>query len=160
VVNECRFFSRLTLIAMLITACGTLSGIGKDAPPSHPTSSEGSLYHDVSWVRYDASIFDKAEEQHKLVLVYLNSQWCPGCSAMRVHFAHPDVVRFVNENFIPVITDEDGETVKESLELSVYPSVVVFGPRGERLVVIEGYVSMSILMVYLRRAVRDADWTR
>jgi thioredoxin-related protein len=156
-VNECRFFSRFILVTFLITACGAISSVGHEEPK--PVSKD-VIYQDVAWVKYDAGIFDLAEEEGKLVLIYLDSRWCPSCSMMRAHFAHPDVMRYVNDNFVPVMTGDEGETVKESFNLRSYPSVVVFTSRGQRVITLDGYVSRKVLLDALTYAVHVTEGER
>src|SRR5689334_22745535 len=73
----------------------------------------GSLYaspRPIHWQEWSRPLFKRAEQEHKLVLVYGRVSWCHWCQQMESStFADPQVERIVNARFIPIRVDVEND---------------------------------------------------
>lgn len=62
----------------------------------------------IRWHNWGHEAFDLAQQQDRPVLLSISAMWCYWCHVMEeTTFSDPEVVRFVNENFTPVLVDND-----------------------------------------------------
>ena len=80
---------------------------------------------------------EKAAEEGKLYFVQFTASWCEPCNWMdEVTYKDPQLIAYINENYIPVkidIDDFDGFAYKQMYDIRMLPSVLVFSSEGKLL---------------------------
>ena len=62
----------------------------------------------VQWREWDDEAFEQAEREGKLILLDVSASWCHWCHMMdRTTYSNPEVIRIVNERFVPIRVDAD-----------------------------------------------------
>lgn len=95
----------------------------------------------VQWQTDLRAAHKLAVAQNKPMLVVFGADWCGYCKKLeRETLAHPQLVEYVNEKFIPVHLDADkDEKVTEILGVKGLPCTVVLSPSAEEVARIEGF---------------------
>ncbi|MCA8943939.1 MAG: thioredoxin domain-containing protein [Planctomycetes bacterium] len=96
---------------------------------------------DLSWREFDPSTFDEARNADRPLLVLITKSWCPHSKRLlATTFENPEVVRLVNERFIPVHVDaERRPDVNERYGRGSWPTIAYLTPVGE-LVSSDGFL--------------------
>ena len=128
----------------------------KDAPQS-PRLSGGSFNPDegqvISWRPWGAEAFEQARREGKLVFLSISAAWCHWCHVMdEESFAHPEVIRRIHADFIPVRVDSDKRPdINQRYNMGGWPTMAVLDAAGQ--VVIGGtYMPAGQLMAMLSSA--------
>lgn len=133
---------RLTLL--------TLMGIAWAAPASG---------QEIRW-RYEyGSARIEAQRSGRPLFLDFSTEWCTYCKKLDVTtFRDAEVVRLLNEHFVPVKLDGNREKrLVEVLQLQGYPTLIVAGPDGRILKTIEGFVDAARLRAHLTDALASLD---
>lgn len=106
---------------------------------------------EVRW-RYEYSQA-RSEAQRAGLPLFLDfsTEWCGYCKKLDVTtFRDPEVVRLLNEQFVPVKLDGNREKrLVEALQIQGYPTLIVAGPDGRILKTLEGYLDAARLRTQL-----------
>jgi thioredoxin-related protein len=81
------------------------------------------------------------------VLVFATMQGCQFCEKMyHESYADKKLAGELNRDFIPVrLSAEDSEDLLERMNVEVYPTTIIYSPKGKLLGKIEGYEAKSVL---------------
>ncbi|WP_338603961.1 thioredoxin domain-containing protein [Sulfolobus tengchongensis] len=100
-----------------------------------------AINHPINWYTWSEEIFEIAKKEDKLILVDVGASWCHWCNVMDEDtYANPEIVKIVNENFIPVKVDRDEmpdlDRVLQSAVMSLtgesgWPLTVFMTPDGK-----------------------------
>lgn len=72
------------------------------------TTADQAHAERIDWLDWGPDVFRQARRQDKLILLDSGATWCHWCHVMdRVTYEDAEVVRLVNERFIPVRIDRD-----------------------------------------------------
>ena len=64
--------------------------------------------HLINWQPWGEPAFSQAQAENKPVLLAVSAVWCYWCHVMdETSYSDPDVVRIINEHFVPVRADSD-----------------------------------------------------
>ena len=87
----------------------------------------------IQWREWSAHAFGEAKKQDKLILLSLSAVWCHWCHVMdETTYSDDEVIRILNERFIPVRVDADIRPDIDSLyNQGGWPSTVILTPDGE-----------------------------
>ena len=87
------------------------------------------------WLEWSTSVFARAEQEKKPILLSLVTAWSDECAAMdRATYAHPDVVSTIEERFIAVRVDADRRPdINERYNLGGWPTTVFLTSSGATL---------------------------
>ena len=119
----------------------------------------GARGEDVEWRPDYGSARREASEKDRPLLLDIGSADCLWCKRLdAVTFRDASVARLLNSHFVPVRLDADKESsLVEKLRVQALPTVLLAGPDGRVLDVIEGFKDAAALKERLERvAARNA----
>ncbi|MCS6978131.1 MAG: thioredoxin family protein [Gemmatales bacterium] len=114
---------------------------------------------EIRW-RYEyGSARSEAQRAGLPLFLDFSTEWCTYCKKLDVTtFRDPEIVRLLNERFVPVKLDGNREKrLVEVLQLQGYPTLIVAGPDGRILKTLEGYVDAARLREQLGDALAALD---
>jgi uncharacterized protein YyaL (SSP411 family) len=90
---------------------------------------------EIRWREWSTDAFDEAAKSEKLVLLDLFAPWCHWCHVMdRTTYSDSDVIRMINEKFVPVRVDIDGRPdISERYNRGGFPTTAFLSDRGESI---------------------------
>ena len=96
----------------------------------------------------------EANRTGKPMLLVFGAEWCVFCKKLeQTTLAEPEMVKYINENFVPVHLDLDHDKqVASILEIKSLPCTVVLSPDADVLARIEGYAKAPVLYKQLAAA--------
>lgn len=115
-----------------------------------------ALAQPVAWTEWDGA-FERAEKDHKLVILDLEAVWCHWCHVMdKTTYQDSQVQKLLAEGFVTVKVDQDNRP-DLSLRYQAYgwPATVIFDARGRELAVLSGYQSPEEMRTALQAALDD-----
>jgi uncharacterized protein len=117
-------------------------------------SSTGDGEH-VGWRPWSGDVFSLARAEGKRVLLSISASWCHWCHVMDEEcFAHPEVIRQLNNRFIPVRVDSDQRPdINSRYNMGGWPTVAVLDEEG-RVIAGETYLPLGPFLAWLDSAVR------
>ena len=72
------------------------------------TPPTNSRTNGIQWLHWGDGAFQVAQEQDKPALLSISAVWCYWCHVMEeTTYTDPDVVNFINDNFVPILVDND-----------------------------------------------------
>jgi len=115
----------LALLLGTMAAVATETATDKSQPkavtPQTPAKPADSITSgEIKWIPFDEGLA-KAKAEGKNIFVDLTASWCGWCKKMEKEtFTQPEVVKMVNENFVPVKVwgDSDKELVIEGYKIT------------------------------------------
>jgi len=118
-----------------------------------------SYFHETSpikWHDYSQETFDLAKKEDKPVFMLVTAIWCYWCHVYRDETLHqPEVVAYINKNFIPVFVDADKrQDLTRQYLAGGWPSTVIFSPDGKEVSRINGHIRKQDLMAYLNKVTK------
>jgi uncharacterized protein YyaL (SSP411 family) len=109
--------------------------------------------HLIQWRHWGKEALEYAKKTDKLILLSLSAVWCHWCHVMdETTFSEPDIIAYINENFVPIRVDSDMRPDIDGLyNQGGWPSTVILLPEGE---IIDGgnYIPPGEMMMRLSRA--------
>jgi uncharacterized protein YyaL (SSP411 family) len=86
----------------------------------------------IRWRPWSQEAFDLAQEQDRPVLLSISAVWCYWCHVMEeTTFSDTEAVRFVNENFVPVLVDNDHRPdLNARYNVGGWPTTAFLTPHG------------------------------
>ncbi|MCI0596137.1 MAG: thioredoxin domain-containing protein, partial [candidate division Zixibacteria bacterium] len=80
---------------------GTLEGLA-------PAGVRQKKDHEIKWMEWSDAAFARAKQEDKLLLLDITAVWCHWCHVMdETSYSDSEVIRFLNERFIPVRVEAD-----------------------------------------------------
>jgi len=89
----------------------------------------------IQWREWSDEAFDQAAREDKLILLAIGASWCHWCHIMdRITYSDPQVIRMINERFIPIRVDADKRPdIQDMYLLGGWPSTDFLLPDGRIL---------------------------
>ncbi len=86
----------------------------------------------VQWVHWGPDAMARAQEADKPVLLSISAVWCYWCHVMEeTTYTESDLVRFLNDNFVPVMVDNDHRPdVNARYNVGGWPTTAFLTPHG------------------------------
>jgi uncharacterized protein YyaL (SSP411 family) len=109
----------------------------------------------VCWRPWSGDVFSQARAEGKRVLLSISASWCHWCHVMdEESFAHPEVIRQLNNRFIPVRVDSDQRPdINSRYNMGGWPTVAVLDEEG-RVIAGETYLPLGSFLAWLESAAR------
>ncbi len=120
--------------ALALVACSR----GQTAPVARPVST--SAAHPIAWRAWDASAFEDAKREDKLVLVDVGIEGCTACRWMYEEtYRDPAIAERVRAGFVAIAIDADVQPdLGARFEEWGWPATIVMSPAGERVLALRG----------------------
>ncbi len=98
-------------------------------------SSSDDRRQEIRWQSWSEQVFDEARKQDKPILLDISAVWCHWCHVMdQTTYSDPQVIRLVNERFIPVRVDNDQRPdINRRYNMGGWPTTAFLTPEGEVL---------------------------
>jgi len=145
----------------------TVAGI-EMYPYTKLTTKEGAMTSDpphwererlkplIEWRDYGPEAFDESITQNKPIFLLLTApSWCYWCQVYESedYLFNPQVVSYINENFIPIYVDADQrqDLTRQYLE-GGWPSTTIFTPSRERIYGYSGVRPVQNMLINLQQA--------
>jgi uncharacterized protein YyaL (SSP411 family) len=107
----------------------------------------------IQWRSWNMVTLEEAKRENKPIFLSLSAVWCHWCHVMdETTYSDDDVIRFINENFIPVRVDADMRPDIDSLyNQGGWPSTLVLRAQGN---IIHGgtYIPPEEMIPWLKRS--------
>jgi thioredoxin-like negative regulator of GroEL len=142
---------KLNLAAILI---GVLASVGTiSTRAAEPTKAA------IQWQAGLDEAHRLSLEQKKPMLLVFGAPWCHYCKKLeQTTLTNPDLVRYVNGNFVAVHIDVDEQQrVAKILEVESLPCTIVLSPDADLLGRFEGYKQPSEVYAELSKARRALE---
>ncbi len=87
----------------------------------------------IQWRPWGAEAFEDARRSSKPIFLSISAVWCHWCHVMdQESFEHPEVIRRLNRDFVPVRVDSDRRPdINQRYNMGGWPTVAVLDPEGE-----------------------------
>ena len=81
-----------------------------------------SLFADVKYIDI-FDVYDKAEAEHKTVIVMLSKEGCPGCEYMEsIVFTDKKIAKLLKDNFVVAHVDIDKDGIPDGMDYFATPT--------------------------------------
>ncbi|MBI4336409.1 MAG: thioredoxin domain-containing protein [Chloroflexi bacterium] len=89
--------------------------------------------HEINWTDWGPAAFQRAQQEDRPLLLSISAVWCHWCHVMdETSYSDPEVIRLINESFIPVRVDNDQRPdVNQRYNMGGWPSTAVLTPTGD-----------------------------
>ena len=120
-------------------------------PPKQPAKTK------INWQSFDDSLFARAKQENKFILLDLEAVWCHWCHVMdRETYTDPEVVKLINERYIAVKVDQDARPdLSHKYEDYGWPATIVFNADGKEIVKRSGYIRTERMRSLLKAIIKD-----
>jgi uncharacterized protein len=90
---------------------------------------------DIKWQPWSPDAFERAEREHKPVLLAISAVWCHWCHVMdETSYSDAAVIDTINARFVPLRVDNDQRPdVNARYNMGGWPTTVILTPEGEIL---------------------------
>jgi uncharacterized protein YyaL (SSP411 family) len=111
----------------------------------------------ISWEGWSASVFERARQQNRFVLLDLGTVWCHWCHVMEeTTYKDPKVVALVGARYLPIHVDADSRPdLANRYEDYGWPATIVFDASGQELVKFAGYIAPARMASLLEAIIED-----
>jgi hypothetical protein len=121
-----------------------LGACSRAPEPKAPASASAS--RSIAWRAWDASAFDDARREGKLVLVDVGIEGCTACRWMYEEtYRDPAIVESMRAGFVAIAVDADVQPdLGTRFEEWGWPATIVMTPDGERVLALRGSRSPQV----------------
>ncbi len=119
----------------------------------------------IAWIDDVEQAKEIAKNGNKLILIDFTADWCVWCKEMeKTTYKDENVIKLVNENFVPVFFDLDIEANKEIYEANYHkyvkgalPTILILDSDAKPLYRIVGYKTGEQLIELLDKALLEVE---
>ena len=125
------------------------------------TQNRMSDHETIQWRSWDAEAFRQAEETGKPIFLSISASWCHWCHVMdEESFTHPEAIRRINADFIPIRVDSDKRPdINSRYNMGGWPTVAILNPEGE-MIIGDTYLPLPQLLAMLSSARKESKENR
>ena len=111
----------------------------------------------IDWQPWSDAIFEKAQKEHRFVLLDLGAVWCHWCHVMEeITYRDPKVIALIKQRYIAVRVDQDSRPdLSNRYENYGWPATVVFNSDGSEIVKRQGYIPPKPMASMLQAIIDD-----
>jgi uncharacterized protein YyaL (SSP411 family) len=111
----------------------------------------------IAWQEWSEAAFERAQREHRFVLLDLGAVWCHWCHVMEeTTYKDPRVVALLRGSFVPVRVDQDARPdLSNRYEDYGWPATIVFDAHGGEIVKFSGYIPPERMRSLLQAIVED-----
>jgi thioredoxin-related protein len=111
----------------------------------------------IRWHQYEEAVALGQQENKKLFL-HFYADWCAFCERMdKETFKHPEVIRYLNENFIASRIDTDKQKkVAQAYRVRGLPMTWFVSESGEEISSLPGFIPAETLLNIVRYVASDS----
>jgi thioredoxin-related protein len=111
----------------------------------------------LCWTGWSDGLFARAKAQNRFVILDLEAVWCHWCHVMDQNtYSNPKVQALLRAKYIPVRVDQDSDPALSTRYGDWgWPATIVFGPGGEEIVKLRGYVEPDRMVAMLQAIIDD-----
>ncbi len=157
----------LLLMFSLLLGCISEEDTVKTPEPTetHVITEAPEEETSIAWIDDVEEAKGIAEEENKLILIDFNADNCVWCQRLEdTTYKEEDVIKLVNENFVPVFFDLDIEANKEIYAVNYHkyvqgalPTLLILDSDAKPLYRIVGYKTGEQLIELLDRALAEVN---
>lgn len=113
----------------------------------------------IAWNEWNPTVFKQAQQENKLVMLYLSADWCMFCKKMEnTTWKEQQVIDTVQENFIAVkIKDEANPELAEKFRTYGRPAVIFYDANETEILQKKGYIKPQWMYWMLLGVVQDSN---
>jgi len=115
----------------------------------------------IQWRTWGVEAFQEARNLAKNIFISISASWCHWCHVMdEESFSHPEVIRRINTDFIPIRVDSDKRPdINNRYNMGGWPTVAILDAEGK---VIAGatYLPIGQLLTMLSAVRRESENSR
>jgi uncharacterized protein YyaL (SSP411 family) len=110
----------------------------------------------IHWQLWEAEAFQQARNLAKPIFLSISAVWCHWCHVMdQESFTHPEVIRRINTDFIPVRVDSDKRPdINSRYNMGGWPTVAILNVEG-KLIAGATYLPTPQLLTMLSSIARE-----
>src|ERR1700742_4145616 len=111
----------------------------------------------IKWSGWGDDVFSRAKAEQRFVILDLEAVWCHWCHVMeKTTYADPQVVELMGAKYLPVRVDQDANPDLWSRYGDWgWPATIVFGPDGNEIAKIRGYIEPERMQALLKAIIDD-----
>ena len=96
-------------------------------------SPRPNLAHDVNWLEWGNTAFQRARSEDKPILLSISAVWCHWCHVMDgTSYSDPEAIDLINKHFVPVRVDNDQRPdVNSRYNMGGWPTTAFLTPNGD-----------------------------
>jgi uncharacterized protein YyaL (SSP411 family) len=112
----------------------------------------------IQWRPWDANAFREARDFQKPIFLSITAPWCHWCHVMdEESFTHPEIIRRLRADFIPVRVDSDKRPdINSRYNMGGWPTVAILNSDG-KVAAGATYLPIGQLMAMLASVKQDPD---
>ncbi len=112
---------------------------------------------EIEWQPWSDSVFAKAKQEGRFVLLDLGTGWCHWCHVMdEVTYRDPAVIELIRKRYVAVRVDADSRPdLSNRYEDYGWPATIVFGGEGGEIVKRQGYIPPKPMASMLQAIIDD-----
>lgn len=102
----------------------------------------------IHWQTWSLAIFERAKEEHKLILIFGKVGWCHWCQKTESStFSDPRVIQLINKDYVPVKVDIEADAaLARRYKITEFPVFIVLDEHNKELKRFSGYNSPQGLL--------------
>ncbi|HWX17364.1 MAG TPA: DUF255 domain-containing protein [Chthoniobacterales bacterium] len=141
------FFRAARTFSIVVLFLSLASGIG----------AEEQKIPQIDWQPWSESIFEKARQENRFVLLDLGAVWCHWCHVMEdITYRDPKVISLIKSRYIAVRVDQDSRPdLASRYEDYGWPATIVFNTDGSEIVKRQGYIPPKPMASLLQAIIDD-----
>jgi uncharacterized protein YyaL (SSP411 family) len=112
----------------------------------------------IVWHDFDNSLFARAKQENKLIILDLEAVWCHWCHVMAEDtYKNDAVIKLLNSKYLCVRVDQDSRPdLSNKYEDYGWPATIIFDADGHELVKHAGYIDPVEMRKLLKETVANA----
>lgn len=144
----------------LLTSLAIAPACGHGDVGSSTTSPAAATEHaEITWAAWEATSFDRARSDDKIILINVVASWCHWCHVMEEEtYADPEVAALLAEHFVTIRVDSDARPdVAERYREWGWPATAFLTPDAQPVLALRGFKNPQAFATLLRELVADRD---